>query len=696
MNDQLPERIELLEQELSIYKILLEISNAVDTTPNLTDLYRSIHRALNRLIDVRNIYISIYDREKGVLHFPYFIDEADGEHTGSFRIYDEGSLTGEVIQKNQPLMLGREALLKRRQDNRIVGTAPQIYLGVPLITEGVVIGVLAIQSYDDPSAYSSRDLDMLVAVSRQIAVAIERKRINDALKENEERYRTLSEKSHDVIMRFDRAGRHLYVNPAIEQLGYTAELMIGKTHRELDFPEELVEMWEATINDVFETRQVDRIEFKLPQNKWIDWLLCPEFSSDGQVNSVITFARDITERKQTDFHNFCYARINKIIINATDLENMLNRILDTMNDIFDSDRAWILFPCNPKASYYEVLFLRCRSQWHVEPGDRFEITLEAAELIEEVLYSDEPVTFDAESNRQVRSDVRQQRQVKSQIAMAVFPKTGDAWEVGLHQCSFDRIWTDTESLLFKGICQRIADGLSSMLLFKELEKAKKYIDNVVDSMPSILIGVDSNGVITQWNAKAQSTTNVTAEAAMGQLFVTFFPHLEGYEKMVATAIDENRLVEKRKVPYPADGKTGYHNITVYPLQDTGIKGAVIKLDDVTEQIQIEEMMIQSEKMLSVGGLAAGMAHEINNPLAGMMQNAQVLMNRLATDIPANIEAAEQVGTDLKVIQQYMNKRKVIQQLEHIHDAGKQAARVVENMLSFAKKAEGARQHEDHS
>ena len=58
---------------------------------------------------------------------------------------------------------------------------------------------------------------------------------------------------------------------------------------------------------------------------------------------------------------------------------------------------------------------------------------------------------------------------------------------------------------------------------------------------------------------------------------------------------------------------------------------VIRLDDVTEQVRLEEMMIQSEKMLSVGGLAAGAAHEINNPLAGMMQTASVMRNRL-TDL----------------------------------------------------------------
>ncbi len=52
------------------------------------------------------------------------------------------------------------------------------------------------------------------------------------------------------------------------------------------------------------------------------------------------------------------------------------------------------------------------------------------------------------------------------------------------------------------------------------------------------------------------------------------------------------------------------------------------MDDVTDQVRMEEMLVQNEKMFSVGGLAAGMAHEINNPLAGMVQTNLVMSQRL--------------------------------------------------------------------
>ena len=113
----------------------------------------------------------------------------------------------------------------------------------------------------------------------------------------------------------------------------------------------------------------------------------------------------------------------------------------------------------------------------------------------------------------------------------------------------------------------------------------------------------------------------------------------------------------------------------------------MRIDDVTEQVRLEEMIIQSEKMLSVGGLAAGMAHEINNPLAGILQTASVMTKRLIEDMPANCEAAAAVGTSMDAIREFLARRRIPRMLKAINDSSYRISGIVDNMLSFARKSD---------
>jgi len=137
-----------------------------------------------------------------------------------------------------------------------------------------------------------------------------------------------------------------------------------------------------------------------------------------------------------------------------------------------------------------------------------------------------------------------------------------------------------------------------------------------------------------------------------------------------------------------DGTVFDCSIRSYPLNpEDPTKGQIITVADITERKRTQDMLMQTEKMVSVGGLAAGMAHEINNPLAGILQNVQVLSRRLKTDLPANTKAAAECGLSMEGIEKYMARRGLFATIDTIIEAGRRAAKIVENMLSFSRKSE---------
>ncbi len=126
----------------------------------------------------------------------------------------------------------------------------------------------------------------------------ERKLMEDALREREETFRALTENSVDTIIRFDADCRVLYVNPVIEsQTGISAEQFIGKTFAEAGLPAHISEELEQAMRQVFQDGRNLRKEILLPNGRWIDRLLMPEFDAAGNVQAVISSARDITDTK---------------------------------------------------------------------------------------------------------------------------------------------------------------------------------------------------------------------------------------------------------------------------------------------------------------------------------------------------------------------------------------------------------------
>ncbi|MGL1892270.1 MAG: PAS domain S-box protein [Spirochaetaceae bacterium] len=132
----------------------------------------------------------------------------------------------------------------------------------------------------------------------------ESKKVEEDIKRREEQYYALSENNPDNIMRYDKKLRHIYANQStLHVSGFTEDEYIGKTHRELGYPEDLCEFWEGIIKRVFKTGENHSEIFEwqgVDKLMTLEWRCIPEFATDGSVESVLAISRDVTERKNVE------------------------------------------------------------------------------------------------------------------------------------------------------------------------------------------------------------------------------------------------------------------------------------------------------------------------------------------------------------------------------------------------------------
>ncbi len=158
-----------------IREAVYRISEATHTAENLDNLFKEIHQIISTIMPAKNFYIALYDKYANIISFPYFVDEVD-EPTPPTP--PGRGLTEYVLRTGEPLFASPEVFqeLVNKGEVELVGVDSFDWLGVPLKIKGNTIGVLVVQSYNKNERYSLEDLDHLVFVADQVAMAIERKR----------------------------------------------------------------------------------------------------------------------------------------------------------------------------------------------------------------------------------------------------------------------------------------------------------------------------------------------------------------------------------------------------------------------------------------------------------------------------------------------------------------------------------------
>lgn len=318
-----------------LQKALYLISETANTALKLEELYPAIHKIIDELIPAKNLFFAIYNEEEDIVDFPYYIDTFV---KNPIQRKSGKGLTEYVIKTGQPLLLSPDVYAKMLERGEVekTGVFAVDWMGVPLKTaQGRVIGVLAVQSYDEDSHYQPMDKEILTFVSTQVAMAVERKRAEEALREREEQYRTIVEKSHDAIYIYsenkiiygnDNLCTLLGISPKdistsnfFDYIHADDKMMVEEYSQQQHNGDQALSSIEVRINTAKGERKV--IELNLSKTIY-----------KGK-NAFIGVVSDITERKAGEKLQKALYLISETVHSSIDLEKMYPSLQEIIGEL---------------------------------------------------------------------------------------------------------------------------------------------------------------------------------------------------------------------------------------------------------------------------------------------------------------------------------------------------------------------------
>jgi len=213
----------------------------------------------------------------------------------------------------------------------------------------------------------------------------------------------------------------------------------------------------------------------------------------------------------------------------------------------------------------------------------------------------------------------------------------------------------------------------------QLQSSESYIKDILTSMPLMLVGLDKNGCITQWNKQVEKIAEISSDDALGKKLWDVYPKITVQPEHVQQAIDDNKIIHLKQ-----SMRSLYHfDITIYPLQESEA-GVVILIDDVTKQTTAENMLIHNDKMSFMSELASTMAHDINLPLQAIMMDLRRFQRIIS-------------GQDIIESQQSNDSDQAEVLNEIITDMsakGEQVSTIISNLLTFSRSRNSEKQMAD--
>jgi len=342
-NEALLRELRQREEAESRRQVLFDITQGVNTTSNLDELLHFIQKAIGKVLYAENFFVALHNPATGLLTMQIFIDQYDDAPPP---MQPGRSRTAYVLRTGRPTLFTSESFAELFAVGEVesIGTPPASWLGVPLETPSGVIGVLAVQHYDDINAYSENDVAFLHSVGGHVALAIERRCAEVAQRESEERYRDLVENAHDLVYSHDLDGNYTSVNNACERVsGYTREECLNLNLTQVVAPEDLARVrWALGTKSMGKASSAYELNIIAKDGRKVTLEVHSRLMQrDGIPYAIHGIARDITLRKRAEMERQAIADVVRGIISTNTLDELLEIARQSLGTLLHAENCYV-------------------------------------------------------------------------------------------------------------------------------------------------------------------------------------------------------------------------------------------------------------------------------------------------------------------------------------------------------------------
>lgn len=352
-----------------------------------------------------------------------------------------------------------------------------------------------------------------------------------------------------------------------------------------------------------------RLQTKDGDYRWIHaHARVAERDENGEAVYMIGNHLDITARKLAEEKLKAYVYllerldiIDRIVRGGTDAEQVMGQALEALVKMFNCDRAWLLYPCDPEADGWSVPFERTRPDFPGLFDRRAEIpmTADVARRMREVLAAKEPIAG-AFQPGEPEYDPKDALSIRSYLIMALQPQSGQPWEFGVHQCSHARVWTDQEKTLFREISGRIRDALSILLVLRDLKASEQKFRSLVESSSDWIWAINAQGEYTYASPQVESILGFHPDEIIGKSIFDCMPPGEAKRnaRLFDNAINAREpIINLENIRINRHGRPVFLETSCVPIfDDSGELCGYQGLDrNITKRKRVERALRESEE-----------------------------------------------------------------------------------------------------